>query len=638
MLDEAAEKWGDAPYASRKTESGWVSVSFREARQRAREFAAWLVSSGAQKGDAVAVLAEGSPEWILGELGLLMAGCVSVPLSIKLLEDEIPFRLNHSGATSILTTRNQLKKVLASFRKVEVGNIRVIYLDNNPDWARGVAREQGISAERVVGFDEARAAGRAVMPSVGAALDSRAASVEEDDTVTICYTSGTTGNPKGIMLTHFNYWTNCHDAVTAVPLDPGWRSLIILPVDHSFAHTAGLYTALLCCVTLFFVDSRGGGIGTLRNIPVNLLETRPHFLFTVPSLSGNLMKKIIAGVEEKGGVVEKLFKAGIRAGVAFNGNGFNRPAPWVRMRAFIPHRLARLIVFNRIRRMVFGDSIRFCVGGGALLDVKQQEFFAAFGVPIYQGYGLTEAAPIISTNSEVRHKFGTSGVLFESIECRLLKKDGTEAATGETGEIVIRGGSVMKGYFRNPAASAAALRDGWLYTGDLAYRDTDGFLVVVGREKALLIAEDGEKYSPEEIEEAVACSTDVTDQVMAYCDHRKHTIALVSLDTAKVERLMKTRDITRAETLAAALKEELYRFKCDPRARKVQSTWIPAVYQIVPEAFSEKDGTVNSTMKMVRHRIAEVHADLIEYAYSKDGSVFENPRNLETLRALFKVP
>jgi long-chain acyl-CoA synthetase len=637
MADEAAEKWPDAPYAFRKTESGWVSVSFKEARERAREFAAWLASSGAQKGDAVAILAEGSPEWILGELGMLMAGCVSVPLSIKLLEDEIPFRLNHSGAKSILTTKNQLKKVLASFRSVDDKAIRVIYLDNDPEWARGVAREQGVSAERVVGFDEAREAGRALIPTLAPALDSRAASVEEDDTVTICYTSGTTGNPKGIMLTHLNYWTNCHDAVKAVPLDPGWRTLIILPVDHSFAHTAGLYTALVCCVTLFFVDSRGGGIGTLRNIPVNLLEARSHFLFTVPSLSGNLMKKIIAGVEEKGGLIERLFKAGIRAGVAFNGNGFNRPRLRVRARAFVPHRLAKAIIFSRIRKMVFGDSIRFCVGGGALLDVKQQEFFAAFGVPIYQGYGLTEASPIISTNTPKRHKFGTSGVLFESVECRIVKKDGTEAAVGETGEIVIRGGNVMKGYFRNPDASAAALRDGWLYTGDLACRDTDGFLVVVGREKALLIAEDGEKYSPEEIEEAVASSTDVTDQVMAYCDHRKYTIALVSLDTAKVERLMKTRGITCAEKLLAALKEELYRFKGDSRAKKVQSMWIPAVFQIVPEAFSEKNGTVNSTMKMVRHRIAEVHADLIEYAYSKEGSVFENPRNREALRTVFKV-
>ena len=182
------------------------------------------------------------------------------------------------------------------------------------------------------------------------------------------------------------------------------------------------------------------------------------------------------------------------------------------------------------------------------------------------------------------------------------------------------------------------MRDGWLYTGDLAYRDPDGFLVVVGREKALLITEDGEKYSPEEIEEAIGFSTDVIDQVMAYCDHRKYTIALVSLDTGKVERLIRSRGIPSAEALLQILKEELYRFKTDPKAKKVQAAWVPSVFQFMPEPFSEKNGTVNSTMKLVRHRIAEIHSDIIEYSYTKEGSLMENPRNLAVISDLFKLP
>jgi long-chain acyl-CoA synthetase len=638
MLDEAASRWGSAPYALRKTDAGYVALSFAQAQESAREFAAWLLTTGFRKGDAVAILAEGSPEWITGELGVLMAGCVSVPLSIKLLAEEIPFRLNHSEAKAIITTKNQLKKVLGSFGAVDNKGIRVICLDDEPDHIRATAGELGVAADRVIGFDEARAAGRAALPKVGAALDASIASVDENDTVTICYTSGTTGNPKGIMLTHLNYWTNCQDGVKAIVIPPRWRSLIILPVDHSFAHTAGLYTALVCGIALHFVDSRGGGIATLRNIPINLLDTQPHFLFTVPALSGNFMKKIISGIEEKGGFIEKLFKAGIRAGIAYNGNGYNAPPFGVRLKSFFPYAIAKLVVFNTVKKMVFGKSIQFCVGGGALLDVKQQEFFAAFGVPIYQGYGLTEATPIISTNGPKKHKFGTSGALMQSIECRLVKPDGSLAKVGETAEIVIRGGNVMKGYFKNPEATAKALRDGWLYTGDLAHMDPDGFLVVVGREKALLISEDGEKYSPEEIEEAVTFSTDVIDQIMAYCNQRKYTIALVSLDTGKVERMVKAQGITSAEALLSALKEQFYGFKNDPKAKKVQSTWIPSVFQIMPEAFSEKDGTVNSTIKIVRHRIVEVHRDLIEYSYTREGSMTENPRNLEALRKLFKLP
>jgi len=637
MLDEAAQKWGTLGYAHRKTDSGWTPVSFAQARERSREFAAWLFSAGARSGDAMVIIAEGSPEWIMSEFGLLMAGCVSVPLSIKLLEEEIPFRANHSKAKGIITSKTQLAKVLGSLRAVEDKSIRIVYLDEDADWARSQAALHGVPAERVTGFEEARRAGRDAMERVGAELDRILDGIREDDTVTISYTSGTTGNPKGIMLTHLNYWTNCHDARNAIQFKPGWKSLIILPVDHSFAHTAGLYTALLCGLSLYFVDSRGGGMGTLRNIPINLLEVQPHFIFTVPSLSGNLMRKILAGVEEKGGLVQKLFKAGIAAGIAWNGNGFNPQSFFAKLKSSFPLVLARFIVFAAIRKKVFGRNIRYCIGGGALLDLKQQEFFAALGVPVYQGYGLTEAAPVISANTPPRHKFGTSGILLESIELKLVKPDGTLAQAGETGEVVVRGRNVMKGYFRNAEATSQALREGWLYSGDLAYQDRDGFLVVVGREKALLIAEDGEKYSPEDIEEAVTTSTDLIDQIMAYCDHRKYTMALVTLDTAKVQRFVDAQGITCAQELLRILSQEFTKYRSDPKAKKVQPAWEPAVFQIVPEPFNEKDGTINSMLKLVRHKIVEVHRDLIEYTYTKEGSKTENVRNLDVLRSVFKL-
>ena len=247
------------------------------------------------------------------------------------------------------------------------------------------------------------------------------------------------------MLTHLNYWTNCHDAVELFDGPYHFRTLLILPVDHSFAHTVGLYTALVCGISLYFVDSRGGGIATLRNIPINMKESKPIFLFTVPALSGNFMKKIIQGIEEKGGLIEKIFKRGIQAGIAYNGNGYNKPAFGVRLRNYLPWKFAKALIFNKIRKMVFGESARFCVGGGALLDVKQQEFFAAFGLPVYQGYGLTEAAPIISSNAPKKHKFGTSGMVAPSVECTIRRQDGSICEVGETGEIVIKYG---KAYYR----------------------------------------------------------------------------------------------------------------------------------------------------------------------------------------------
>ncbi|MDX9828227.1 MAG: AMP-binding protein [Spirochaetia bacterium] len=641
MLDEAARDWADDPYALRKTDSGYEPTSFAKARERSRAFAAWLISQGYKKDQTMAILGEGSPEWICGEFGLMCAGLISVPLSIKLLADEIPFRLNHSDAKGILTTHNQLEKVLSALQSVDDKSLRIIYLDEDLDWARETAEKKNIAADRLKGFLQAENEGRALTadPASGmdAKLDAISEATTEDDVVTISYTSGTTGNPKGIMLTHLNYWVNCHDAIEIFQLPPHYKTLLVLPVDHSFAHTVGIYTALVRAIALYFVDSRGGGMATLRNIPINLKEANPTFLLTVPALSGNFMKKIIATMEEKGGLLEKIFKNGIQAGVRWNGNGFHKPSFGVRAGAFFPYFLAKVILFNTIKKKVFGDSILFCVGGGALLDLKQQEFFAALGCPIYQGYGLTEAAPVIAANVPSRHKFGSSGVLFPSLSCSIHLADGSEAPAGVTGEITIVGENVMKGYYKNPEATAETLKDGRLWSGDRGFIDEDGFLYVVGREKALLIAEDGEKYSPEEIEEAITTSTDLIDQIMVWCDHKKYSCALVSLDQNKVQRFIAKNGITSAEELCKALQEEFFAFKKDPKAKKVQNAWVPGAFQILAAPFSEKDGTINSTMKIVRYKVSELYEDSLEYSYTKEGSQTLNPRNLAVIKELFKL-
>jgi long-chain acyl-CoA synthetase len=642
MLDEAAKAFGGAPYALKKPDSGYKALSYQEAASQAKALGAWLIARGFMKGDRTAILAEGCPEWIVAEFGLLSAGCISVPLSIKLLKEEIPFRLEHSGSKAIFTTHNQLEKVLGSLGLAKDASLFIGYLDDDLETAQAMAKSAGIEEERVIAFASMLEEGYRLLKdeagSVARELAARRSGASEADPVTISYTSGTTGNPKGIILTNLNYWSNCHDAVVHFGIPNGWRTLLVLPVDHSFAHTCGLYTSLLIAMELWFVDARGGGIATLRNIPINLLEAQPHLLFTVPALSGNFMKKIIAGVEEKGGLIEKIFKAGIEAGIACNGNGFNKPSFAVRAANFLPWWFARTLVFSAVRKKVFGPSIRYCVGGGALLDVKQQEFFAALGMPVYQGYGLTEAAPIISSNTPTRHKYGSSGTILPNLECTLRKADGSLVGPGETGEIVIRGDNVMKGYWKNPEATAAALREGWLWTGDRARWDEDGFLVVVGREKALLIAEDGEKCSPEEIEEAVTFSTNLIDQIMVWCDQKKYVSAFVTLDESRVRRMVSERGIKDVSALVAALQKEFFRFRNDPKAIKVQPFWIPKAFHIMPETWSDQDGTVNSTMKIVRHRIVDIYRERIDYAYSSEGGTTDNPRNREILRKIFKLP
>jgi long-chain acyl-CoA synthetase len=640
MLKEAEQKYPDIPYALKKTDSGYMPTTFKEVRQKARQFAAWLLANDLKPGDRAAIIAEGSPEWLISELGLLSAGMISVPLSIKLLPDEIPFRIQHSEAKVICTTHNQLEKLANALNIAGLKKIDIVYLDDDIEWGQSILKRYKVRSDTFITLHKALSVGAVLLKEkkeYEERLDSIENETKENDVVTISYTSGTTGNPKGIMLTHLNYWSNCHDAVELFDNPLYFRTLLILPVDHSFAHTVGLYTAMLCGISLYFVDSRGGGIATLRNIPTNLKESNPIFLLTVPSLSGNFMKKIIAAIEGKGGLIEKIFKNGIAAGILWHGDGFHTPPFLDRLKSFFPYFIARFLVFNKVKKALFGNSIRFCVGGGALLDIKQQQFFAALGVPVYQGYGLTEAAPVISSNSPRTHKYGTSGAIAPSVKCKIMDEMGTEVANGTIGHITITGENVMLGYYKNPEATAEALRDGRLWTGDLGYIDEDGFLVVVGREKALLIREDGEKYSPEEIEEAITASTEVFDQIMVWCDHKKYTIALVALDEDKVKHLIRSNSINTAEQLLSMLTNEFYRFKTDPRAKRVQPAWIPAVFQILEEPFSEQNGTINSTMKLVRHKAAQIYQDLIAFSYTSDGSTTFNNHNLERIRKRFSL-
>ncbi|HWP68628.1 MAG TPA: AMP-binding protein [Rectinemataceae bacterium] len=638
MLDEAVERWPLAPYALKKADDGYKASSFTEIRDMAKAFSAWLLSSGFEPGDNVAIFGEGSPEWMAGEFGLFYAGLVSVPLSTKLTPDELFFRLDHSEAKAILTTHSQLETVLKIIAARMTKPLSIVYLDEDSAWGRGIAEGFGMGKERFAGFAEAVEAGRKALAAPAAAIASRleaiAASIAEDSVASISYTSGTTGNPKGIMLTHLNFWANSHDLSIRF-ITPRFRTLLILPADHAFIHTSAIFTALWSGVALYFVDTRGGGMALLRNIPANIQECQPTFLFTVPALTINFMKKIIAGVEQKGPFAAKLFEAGMNAASKWMGDGCHRPPLGDRISAFFPYFTAKTLLFGKIRKKALGGSISFCISGGSKLDTKQQKFFTALGVPLLPGYGLTEASPVVSASTLARYKFGTVGILLPSVTSAIVDEDGTELPTGRIGEITVAGDSVMKGYYKNQEATADVIKNGRLWTGDLGYMDEDGFLVVVGRKRALLIAESGEKYSPETIEDAVMTSTNVVEQVMVWCVYKKHPCALVTLDVPRIKTIIAEKRITTAEALCKVLQDEFYRFMNGSSPQSIQSNWVPITFQIIGKQLNEQDGMINSTLKLVRHKVEAEYRELIDYSYTKEGSTTLNPRNIETLTSLF---
>ncbi|MCQ2973730.1 MAG: AMP-binding protein [Bacteroidales bacterium] len=632
MLTSASERYKDLEYVSDKTDTGWKTFTFSDVENLSSNLAISLINLGINRFDRIAIIAEGRSAWIISEYSILKAGAISVPLSVKLQPDELTFRIIHSEAKCIFISKNCVPKALAMAESLKDQDVNIIFLDNDSDSVDALAKV----FKNVYLYNELINPSSDIIEKNKSTLQHIIDKIDENDTVTISYTSGTTGNPKGIMLSHLNYWANTQDSVRDFKLKYYMKLYVILPLDHTFAHTVGFYVATLCGIHLYFVDARGGAMNQLKNIPINFKECSPDFVLSVPALTGNFMRKIQDTIDARGGFAKCLFNAGIRHGVKLAGNGYNKPNIFKRIYHYPVYKLADLLIFKKVRK-IFGNNFKFFVGGGAALDLKQQQFFNALGAPVFQGYGLTESAPIISVNCPSLYKFGTSGKVLSSINCKIMDQDGNEIKeVGKKGIITISGLNVMKGYFKNDNATKEAIVNGRLNTGDMGYLDKDGFLYVTGREKALLISADGEKYSPEGLEEAILNCGHFINQVVLYNDHCKYTTALVTLNTKRVKDYINQNKITEPQKLLETIKDSFFAFTKDSEYKsKFPRQWIPSVFRILPEAFSEQNHMVNSTMKIVRFKVIQTYSEELKSMYTHEGKT-DCKENIEVLANLFK--
>ena len=626
LFEASVEKYGGKTFLLEKRHHKFEPTTYAETKELALEVGAGLASIGIRPKDKVAILAEGSNAWIISELGLFYAGAISVPLSVKLEEsNDLLFRLRHAEVKALFVSKYQLPKIRRI--RAELPEVEHIIVFGH------IPLEAGETA-----YGTLRRLGRDYLSKHKEEFLKIGQAIQNDDYATITYTSGTTADPKGVVLTHRNYTANVEQSLSRVDIPSHYRTLIILPLDHCFAHVVGFYIMIACGASVATVQIGKTPMETLKNIPVNIREVQPHFLLSVPALAKNFRKNIESSIRAKGPFVERLFRLALKVDYAYNRDGYSKGHGW----RFLLKPLVALfdvVLFRKVRE-AFGGCMKFFIGGGALLDAELQRFFYAIGIPMFQGYGLSEATPVISTNSPKYHwhKFGSSGKIVIPLDLKIVDEQGRELPRGEKGEIIIRGENVMAGYWKNPEATAEAIRDGWLHTGDMGYVSQDEFLYVLGRFKSLLIASDGEKYSPEGMEEAIVDNSPYIDQIIIYNNQSPFTGAIVVPNAEALRRELEQRKVAEEERTTEAAKilaAEIDKYRTGGlHAGEFPERWLPAGLAIVDELFTEQNGLVNSTMKIVRSKVEEHFRNRLDYLYTPEGKSVTNAENCKALKNL----
>lgn len=627
FVERYTAKYGNETFLREKVDGVWKETSFNTTREEAHILAAGFMSMGLEKGDKVALISEGRNYWIFSELGILYAGAVNVPLSFKLESDtDLTFRINHSDARFVIASQTQIDKI----RRV---------IDRCPKVEKVIVMDPIELKDGEIYIGDIMAAGKEYLKEHQDLLLERMASVGPDDYANISYTSGTTADPKGILLTHRNHTANVDQALSVISIDRGDVMLIILPLDHCFAHVAGFYVMMKCGGSIATVPCGKSTVSLLKNIPTAIKEVRPHVLLSVPTLSRNFKKSFDNAIKKSGSFVEKLYEFGIKNAETYNREYYNAGKPCWKMWWRKPiNAVIDKLVFSKVREG-FGGRIKFFVGGGALLDIELQRYYCAIGMPVFQGYGLSEATPVICSNSMGHARFGSSGRVVKPMDIKICDEDGKEIPNGETGEIVIRGENVMAGYWKNPEATAKTIVDGWLHTGDRGYicKEDPEYLYVTGRFKSLLIASDGEKYSPEGYEDSLADGSKFIETSMLYNNQSPYTVVLVIPNkTLLAEEVKKAGldpgSLEGKKAQLSIIKEEVDAYRPGGRrAGMFPERWLPASVIVGDTPFTEQNGMLNTTMKMVRGKVEKFYADRIEYAMTVEGKDIMNQKNIDSL-------
>ncbi|HXV25699.1 MAG TPA: long-chain fatty acid--CoA ligase [Alphaproteobacteria bacterium] len=584
FFDQAANR-ANRSFLWAKKEGVYRPLTWGETAEQVDLLARALTALGIGREDRVALISENRPEWLIADIAIMSAGAITVPAFTTNTVADHRHILTHSGAkAAILSSRQIARRLLPA--TLEAPDLKFLISLEPLELTQS-------HQFRVLSWEEALELGRQAPDTI----DETVAGLKRDEVSCFIYTSGTGGTPKGVMLTHGSIMANCEGAYDLLHSFHLGEEVFLsfLPLSHSYEHTAGQFLPIALGAELYYAE----GVETLA---ANMQEVRPTIMTAVPRLYETMHQRLLRGVDKMSGVQKWLFLKAVELGR----RNYEQPGslgPWERLIDWVCERTVRKKVRAR-----FGGRLKAMVSGGAALNYEVGVFFIALGVPLLQGYGQTEASPVISANPPQRIKLRTVGPPLKDVEVKIA----------EDGEILVRGECVMKGYWRDPESTAKTIIDGWLHTGDIGLVDEEGYIQITDRKKDIIVFSGGDNVSPARVEGFLTLQPEIS-QAMVYGDKRPNLVAILVPDAEFLTAWAKSRDKP----------DDLARLAEDPDLIKALSPVVDRVnrdlsslekvrrFVIAREPFTIDNGMLTASLKIRRHKIRETYGQALETLYER---------------------
>jgi len=580
---------------------GWQTMTWGQADEAAREIAAGLAGLGVGRGDTVCLLSQTRLEWVLCDVGILLAGAATVPIYASSTPEQCAFIARDAGAKVIIAEdAAQLEKVLPL--AAQMPGIRFVYLGGDSQLEKpdgkgrsSVAMKEVLAGARSgtvpISLEELRTSGRAWAGTHADELDRRGRGLTANDLFTIIYTSGTTGNPKGVVLTHENLISSCQSGCRALTIHDTDVQFMFLPLAHVLGRELEWIPVVAGCETAF--------AESLAKLKDNLVDIRPTFMAGVPRIYEKFYSAVLSGAKKGSPLKVALVGWGFGVGKRYGAAVRRGDTPGLGLK--LQHALAEKLVLSKLRAKLGLDRCRFLVSGGAPLAAEIAEFFHGVGLLILEGYGLTETVAGAFFNRLDRFRFGTVGLAMDVVEVKIA----------DDGEILMRGPSIFKRYHNNPTATTEAIDpQGWFHSGDIGHLE-DGFLRITDRKKDLIVTAGGKKVPPQILENALKVQSPLISQVMVHGDKRPYLVALVTL----TEDAIKKFGDDPIKAAASAEARAAIQSAIDAVNGTVASYETVKSFTIIPTDFTEATGELTPSLKVKRKVVTDLHRGALDSMY-----------------------